>query len=77
MVLLAHRWMMTAPKAPLVRTASEAVPEGVGNPAALDLLFRRKVQLRPFVEPYPLDDINRVFAAVHHRDIKRRAVLVP
>lgn len=25
----------------------------------------------------PLDDINRVFEAVHHREIRRRAVLVP
>jgi 6-hydroxycyclohex-1-ene-1-carbonyl-CoA dehydrogenase len=36
-----------------------------------------KVALKPFVETRPLDDINRVFAAVHHREIKKRAVLVP
>jgi 6-hydroxycyclohex-1-ene-1-carbonyl-CoA dehydrogenase len=46
-------------------------------PAALDLVLEGKVQLKPFVEPHPLDDINRVFEAVHHRDIKRRAVMVP
>jgi 6-hydroxycyclohex-1-ene-1-carbonyl-CoA dehydrogenase len=46
-------------------------------PAALDLVLDGKVMLKPFVEPHPLDDINRVFAAVHHRDIKRRAVMVP
>jgi 6-hydroxycyclohex-1-ene-1-carbonyl-CoA dehydrogenase len=46
-------------------------------PAALDLVLDGKVQLKSFVEPHPLDDINRVFAAVHHRDIKRRAVMVP
>jgi 6-hydroxycyclohex-1-ene-1-carbonyl-CoA dehydrogenase len=36
-----------------------------------------KVQIAPFVETHPLDDINRVFDAVHHREIRRRAVLVP
>ena len=36
-----------------------------------------KVQIKPFVEAHPLDDINRVFAAVHQREIKKRAVLVP
>jgi 6-hydroxycyclohex-1-ene-1-carbonyl-CoA dehydrogenase len=46
-------------------------------PAALDLVLDGKVALKPFVEPHPLDDINRVFAAVHQRDIKKRAVLVP
>jgi 6-hydroxycyclohex-1-ene-1-carbonyl-CoA dehydrogenase len=46
-------------------------------PAALDLVLEGKVHLKPFVETHPLDDINRVFEAVHHRDIKRRAVLVP
>jgi 6-hydroxycyclohex-1-ene-1-carbonyl-CoA dehydrogenase len=46
-------------------------------PAALDLVLDGKVQIKPFVETHPLDDINRVFAAVHHREIKKRAVLVP
>jgi D-arabinose 1-dehydrogenase-like Zn-dependent alcohol dehydrogenase len=35
------------------------------------------VQVRPFVESHPLDDINRVVAAVHSREIKKRAVMVP
>ena len=46
-------------------------------PAALDLVLAGRVQIKPFVETHPLADINRVFEAVHHRDIKRRAVLVP
>jgi 6-hydroxycyclohex-1-ene-1-carbonyl-CoA dehydrogenase len=45
--------------------------------AALDLVLDGKVAIKPFVEPHPLDDINRVFAAVHHREIRKRAVLVP
>jgi len=35
------------------------------------------VQIKPFVETHPLNDINRVFEAVHRRDIKKRAVMVP
>jgi 6-hydroxycyclohex-1-ene-1-carbonyl-CoA dehydrogenase len=46
-------------------------------PAALDLVLDGKVAIKPFVEAHPLDDINRVFAAVHHREIGKRAVLVP
>jgi 6-hydroxycyclohex-1-ene-1-carbonyl-CoA dehydrogenase len=46
-------------------------------PAALDLVLAGRIKLKPFVETHPLDDINRVFAAVHHREIKKRAVLVP
>jgi len=46
-------------------------------PAALDLVLEGKVRVKPFVEVHPLADINRVFEAVHHREIKRRAVLVP
>ena len=41
------------------------------------MVLAGKVKLKPFVETHPLADINRVFAAVHHREIKRRAVLVP
>ena len=50
-------------------------PEQYG--AALDLVLDGKVAIKPFVETYPLQDINRVFDAVHHREISRRAVLVP
>jgi 6-hydroxycyclohex-1-ene-1-carbonyl-CoA dehydrogenase len=46
-------------------------------PAALDLVLAGRVALKPFVEIHPLDAINSVFEAVHHRAIKRRAVLVP
>ncbi|MDH5539697.1 MAG: 6-hydroxycyclohex-1-ene-1-carbonyl-CoA dehydrogenase [Rhizobacter sp.] len=46
-------------------------------PAALDLVLDGKVQIKPFVEPHPLADINSVFAAVHSREIKKRAVMVP
>ena len=46
-------------------------------PAALDLVLEGKVQIKPFVEAHSLDDINRVLAAVHSKEIKKRAVLVP
>ena len=46
-------------------------------PAVLDLVLDGKVKLAPFVETHPLADINRVFDAVHRREITRRAVMVP
>jgi len=46
-------------------------------PAALDLVLAGKVKVKPFVEQHPLDDINDVFDAVHHRRIAKRVVLVP
>jgi 6-hydroxycyclohex-1-ene-1-carbonyl-CoA dehydrogenase len=46
-------------------------------PAALDLVLDGKVAIAPFVETHPLDDINHVFHAVHTREIRKRAVLVP
>jgi 6-hydroxycyclohex-1-ene-1-carbonyl-CoA dehydrogenase len=45
--------------------------------AALDLVLTGKVAIKPFVESHPLDDINRVFEAVHRHELSRRAVLVP
>jgi 6-hydroxycyclohex-1-ene-1-carbonyl-CoA dehydrogenase len=46
-------------------------------PKALDLVLAGKVKVGPYVEKHPLNDINKVFEAVHHGEIKRRAVLVP
>lgn len=46
-------------------------------PAALDLVLEGKVALSPFVETYPLDEINDVFAAVHQHKIKKRPIMVP
>ena len=46
-------------------------------PGVLDLVFDGKIQILPFVEHRPLDDINAVFAAVHAHEMKRRAILIP
>jgi 6-hydroxycyclohex-1-ene-1-carbonyl-CoA dehydrogenase len=46
-------------------------------PPALDLVLDGKIRLRPFVERFPLDEINPVFEAVHAHSTARRAVLVP
>ncbi len=46
-------------------------------PSALELVLDGKVQVKPFVEHRPLDEINAVFDAVHRHELKRRAVLVP
>lgn len=46
-------------------------------PAALDLVLDGRIKVAPFVEKFPLCDINRVFEATHSGATKRRAVLVP
>jgi 6-hydroxycyclohex-1-ene-1-carbonyl-CoA dehydrogenase len=46
-------------------------------PAALDLVLHGRVQVAPFVEKHPLDDINKIFEAAHAGALQRRAVLVP
>jgi len=46
-------------------------------PGALELVLDRKIQLLPFVERRPLDDINQVFDDVHAHRMTRRAILVP
>ena len=46
-------------------------------PAALDLVLTGKVQMKPFVRLYPLQDINKVFEAAHAGQLEQRAVLVP
>ncbi len=46
-------------------------------PAALDLVLDGKVKVKPFVERHSLDRINEIFEAVHHRQISKRAILVP
>jgi 6-hydroxycyclohex-1-ene-1-carbonyl-CoA dehydrogenase len=46
-------------------------------PAALDMVLTGRVKVAPFVEKHPLDEINQIFEAVHHGELKRRAVLVP
>jgi hypothetical protein len=35
------------------------------------------VQVKPFVERRPLDEINGIFEAVHRHAVKRRVVLTP
>jgi 6-hydroxycyclohex-1-ene-1-carbonyl-CoA dehydrogenase len=46
-------------------------------PGALDLVLDGKVKVAPFVEQHPLNDINQIFEAAHHGELKRRAVMVP
>jgi 6-hydroxycyclohex-1-ene-1-carbonyl-CoA dehydrogenase len=46
-------------------------------PGALDLVLSGRVQVAPFVEKHPLDDISRVFEAAHAGALAHRAILVP
>jgi 6-hydroxycyclohex-1-ene-1-carbonyl-CoA dehydrogenase len=46
-------------------------------PAALELIRKGKVQVKPFVSFHPLDEVNEVLDRAHHGALERRAVLVP
>lgn len=80
MALAAYGWKLTVSATPLVPPPARAL----GNrrhlpgscPAAAGLVLDRRVNPESFVEPHPLDAINRTFEAVHRRTIGRRAALV-
>ncbi len=46
-------------------------------PGALDLVLDGKIQVLPFVEQHPLDDINHILKSVNAHELTRRAILVP
>jgi len=45
--------------------------------AALKLVMDGKVTMQPFVQQYPLDQINEIFTAAHEHKLSARAILVP
>ncbi|MEZ4655493.1 MAG: 6-hydroxycyclohex-1-ene-1-carbonyl-CoA dehydrogenase [Candidatus Eisenbacteria bacterium] len=46
-------------------------------PPALSLVLSGAVQIRPFIERFPLSDINEVLERARHHQLSARAVLVP
>lgn len=46
-------------------------------PNVLELVYDGKIQLKPFIEHFPLDDIQSVFTAVHDGHQRRRPILIP
>ena len=46
-------------------------------PEVLTLVQQGKIQLAPFVQTFPLREINSVFERLHHRELDKRPVLVP
>src|SRR5271167_588522 len=46
-------------------------------PNALAMVLERKIHMQPFVEMHPLEEAQQVLEAVHHHQLRRRAVLVP
>ncbi len=46
-------------------------------PEVLEFVQQGKIQLAPFVQTFPLSEINSVFARVHRRELDKRPVLVP
>jgi 6-hydroxycyclohex-1-ene-1-carbonyl-CoA dehydrogenase len=46
-------------------------------PEALQWIADGRIQVKPFVEGHPLDDINKVFDAAHAGQLSKRAVMKP
>jgi 6-hydroxycyclohex-1-ene-1-carbonyl-CoA dehydrogenase len=46
-------------------------------PEVLELVGAGKIKLAPFVQTFPMREINSVFEAVHQRELDKRPVLVP
>ena len=46
-------------------------------PAVRDLVLEGKIDMKPFVKIFPLDQINEIFEQVHQRKILQRPILVP
>jgi 6-hydroxycyclohex-1-ene-1-carbonyl-CoA dehydrogenase len=46
-------------------------------PEALGLVLSKKIEMKPFVHQYPLDEINSVMEAVHSHAVNERPILVP
>jgi len=46
-------------------------------PQALAMVLEGKIHIQPFVEMHSLEEAEQVVEAVHHRELRRRAVLVP
>ena len=46
-------------------------------PEVLSLVRAGKIQIAPFVQTFPLSEINEVFERVHRREIDQRPILVP
>lgn len=46
-------------------------------PDVLNLVQEGKIQLAPFVQTYPMSEINTIFERVHHRELDCRPILIP
>jgi 6-hydroxycyclohex-1-ene-1-carbonyl-CoA dehydrogenase len=46
-------------------------------PDALAMVLEGKIHIQPFVEMHPLEEAPQVLDAVHHHQLRKRAVLVP
>jgi 6-hydroxycyclohex-1-ene-1-carbonyl-CoA dehydrogenase len=46
-------------------------------PEVLELVKKGVIQLAPFVQTFPLSEINSVFERVHRRELDKRPVLIP
>jgi 6-hydroxycyclohex-1-ene-1-carbonyl-CoA dehydrogenase len=46
-------------------------------PAVIDLVLKGRVNLRPFIQSYPLEQIGDLFEACHRGQLSARAILTP
>ena len=46
-------------------------------PAVVELILNGQVKIAPFVERYPMCELNTVFADLHERRLKKRPVMIP
>lgn len=46
-------------------------------PQVLELVLANRIQMKPFIKQYPLDQINEVFEAAHNHQLSERAILIP
>ncbi|MGZ7078404.1 MAG: 6-hydroxycyclohex-1-ene-1-carbonyl-CoA dehydrogenase [Thermoanaerobaculia bacterium] len=46
-------------------------------PAALAMVLERKVQLQPFIDIHPFDELPELFAAASRHELRRRVIVTP
>ena len=46
-------------------------------PEVLDMVVSGRVEVEPYVEMYPLSEVNQVFDRLHAGELKKRPVLLP
>lgn len=43
----------------------------------VELIRQKKIDLKPFIENHPLDEINKILEMAHHGQLSKRAIMIP